>query len=77
MKKIFFVLICAVFIGLGMKPSSAQQINEAPQNGLYKDDGLTNKKPIPYSSLRRADVMWQKRIWRVVTWLAVPCCPFG
>src|SRR4051812_7635218 len=25
-----------------------------------------NNKPVPYSYLREADVMWSKRIWRVI-----------
>lgn len=57
----FFVLLLA-----WSETSSAQQINEAPLNGLYENEGVINKKPIPYPSLRRADVMWQKRIWRVI-----------
>ena len=34
-------------------------------NGVYKEFP-NNRKTIPYSPLREADVMWNKRIWRVI-----------
>ena len=65
MKNIIIFVLFGFFIGFASE-SSAQQINEAPLNGLYENEGVINKKPIPYPSLRRADAMWQKRIWRVI-----------
>lgn len=35
-------------------------------NGVYIPEHLPNRKPIIYTPLREADVMWQKRIWRVI-----------
>lgn len=32
---------------------------------LYKK-GIMDKKPIPYTHLREADVMWSKKIWRTI-----------
>lgn len=32
---------------------------------LY-EKGITEKKPVPYPHLREADVMWSKKIWRVI-----------
>lgn len=65
MKYTLVFILFGLFIGIASE-LEAQQINEAPLNGLYKNEGIINKKPIPYPSLRRADVMWQKRIWRVI-----------
>jgi len=39
---------------------------EQPVNGLVPDSGIINKKPIPYPPLREADIMWSKRVWRVI-----------
>lgn len=47
--------------------SIAQIINEAPIDGLFAEESWSvNKKPIPYPPIRKADVMWQKRIWREI-----------
>lgn len=35
-------------------------------DGLYVPEHTPERKVIPYSPLRNADVMWQKRIWRVI-----------
>lgn len=35
-------------------------------NGVYVPEHLPNRKPIIYTPLREADVMWQRRIWRVI-----------
>jgi hypothetical protein len=68
MRQLIFFVLLGLFMGFAGE-TNAQQINEAPLNGLYKNAGVINKKPIPYPSLRRADVMWQKRVWRVVVFL--------
>lgn len=44
------------------------------QSVLAPNDGVTNlsdrqavtRKPIPYAPLREADVMWKKRVWRII-----------
>ncbi len=33
-------------------------------DGIYEKEHVPSRKPIPYSQLREADVMWKKRIWR-------------
>jgi len=37
-----------------------------PIDGLYRNQGVINKPPIPLPSIRKADIMWSKRIWRVI-----------
>ncbi len=45
----------------------SQIINEAPVDGLFPEESWSvNKKPIPYPSIRKADAMWKKRIWREI-----------
>lgn len=35
-------------------------------DGVYTPEHLPYRKPIPYVYEREADIMWQKRIWRVI-----------
>ncbi len=35
-------------------------------DGIYIKENTSNRRAIPYTSLREADVMWSKRIWRVI-----------
>ena len=35
-------------------------------DGVYTPEHLPFRKPIPYVYEREADIMWQKRIWRVI-----------
>ena len=35
-------------------------------NSIYKKDHHINKKVNKYSSLRQADVMWSRKIWREI-----------
>lgn len=61
-----------VFLGLLVFQSvnlKAQVLDpsESPLDGVYsKSLNNPNRKPIPYVHLREADIMWLKRVWRVV-----------
>ena len=35
-------------------------------DGAYTPEHLVYRKPIPYVYEREADIMWQRRIWRVI-----------
>lgn len=35
-------------------------------DGIYPKEHVLNRKPIPYPHVREADVMWAKKVWRVV-----------
>jgi len=61
MKKAFFILVLL----LGLLPIhniSAQNVLD----GLYPKEHVANRKPIPYAHVREADVLWAKKIWRVI-----------
>jgi len=51
-------------------PSGPGGILEPPGggvlDGVYTPEHLPYRKPIPYVYIRESDVMWQKRIWRVI-----------
>ncbi len=65
MKKIFVYLF---FTALIFSPFliSAQITAQTPIDGLYRDQGIINKKPMPLPSVRKADIMWSKRLWREI-----------
>jgi gliding motility associated protien GldN len=64
MKKLFLALLTIMFAFAFN--AEAQIVDEAPLDGLYEDEGLMEKVPVPYPYIRQADVMWSKRVWREV-----------
>ena len=67
MKKI--VLLCSVLMILVSSQNicySQNNLGKPPLDGVYNKSNFTEREPIPYTSLREADVMWSKRIWRVI-----------
>ncbi|MFI5164592.1 MAG: gliding motility protein GldN [Bacteroidia bacterium] len=52
------------------KPSSSSSSVLGPgsgvNNNIFIPEHLPNRKPIPYVYEREADIMWSKRIWRVI-----------
>jgi len=65
MRKLIVVTITlSMIFSLG---AMSQIINEAPVDGLFPEESWSvNKAPIPYPSIRKADAMWAKRIWREI-----------
>nr|WP_321406105.1 gliding motility protein GldN [uncultured Carboxylicivirga sp.] len=61
MKRIILILVILASFG-GKEFVSAQQVNKE----LYTKDHVPNRKPIPYAHIREADVLWAKKIWRVI-----------
>ena len=35
-------------------------------DGIYEKEHIANRKPIPYPHVREADVMWAKKVWRII-----------
>src|SRR5437773_1043156 len=65
MKKI----ICNLFLALLAVPVFAQVTTPPSSNvldGVYVKEHTATRQVIPYAFLREADVMWNKRIWRVI-----------
>ncbi len=62
-------LVVAIFaMSMLLSVSSvAQIIDEAPIDGLFQDESWSvDVKPIAFPTIRKADVMWSKRIWREI-----------
>lgn len=66
MKKLLVISIIAGFFASAAWNVSAQVLDNPPRDGVYDRAHVVEKKPIPYVSLREADVIWSKRIWRVI-----------
>ena len=65
MKKIIVLALLGIMLGT-LTQAKAQFLDETPLDGLYEDIGVIDKDPVPFPPIRRSDVMWQKRIWRVI-----------
>ncbi|OFX68539.1 MAG: hypothetical protein A2X12_01335 [Bacteroidetes bacterium GWE2_29_8] len=67
MKNLFLKCICFFVCFVVLKLNSYAQVLDAPPlNGVYERKNTPTRKPIPYCNLREADVMWTKRVWRIV-----------
>ena len=56
--KISLVVACVSF---GISGSAQQSM---VLDGIVVNENTPSRKIIPYTNLRQADVMWQKRVWR-------------
>ncbi len=52
-----------IFLFVAPSLSFGQIAANSPDDGLYKNQGIVNKTPMPLPPVRKADVMWFKRIW--------------
>lgn len=67
MKRIGIVI--ASFVAFFSMEANAQSVLGDDGNaydGVYKREHIQNRKPIPYTPIREADVMWKRRIWRII-----------
>lgn len=60
MKKIVFLFILISAISLQDVFSQESTVLD----GIYVKEHYPSRRVIPYTSLREADVMWNKRVWR-------------
>lgn len=66
MKKALFLILISVFSG-GISLTARSQVLEGPpRDGVYDKSAIKEVQPIPYPYLREADVVWTRRIWRVI-----------
>ena len=70
---ILVILAIAIipFIGFAQAPdpnSGGAEVIKPPKypDGIYTKENTANRRPIPYTSLREADVMWSRRVWRQI-----------
>jgi len=61
MKRIIFLLLTALLLA-----TSGEAQVQTVLDGAYVKEHNATKRVVPYPHLREADVMWAKRIWRVM-----------
>jgi len=65
MKTIKSILIAAFILLIG-STADAQVLDPNFPDQVYMKENTRTRKPIPYTHLREADVMWSKRVWRTI-----------
>jgi len=55
--------VAALLLFLGV---SASTFSQNVLDGVYVKENYRTRKVIPYTHLREADVMWAKRVWRII-----------
>ena len=58
------IIIVAVFASINLKAQLGVFQPGDYKDGVYEKENSTNKRFIPYTSLREGDVTWEKRVWR-------------
>jgi gliding motility associated protien GldN len=66
MKNIILSLILTALCLAGIQQAGAQIRDARPVDGLFATNTSLEKEPIPLPSIREADVMWSKRVWREI-----------
>src|SRR5690554_3452336 len=64
MRKQFVVLF--LLVAFGFAGSFAQTEGGAPLDNIFEKEHMQNRRPVPYPSLREADILWSKRVWRII-----------
>ncbi len=66
--KRLFVTVVVLFAFCVSNTIKAQQVLKPSKypDGIYTKENTRTRRPISYTSLREADVMWSKRIWRQI-----------
>ncbi|MCD4681184.1 MAG: gliding motility protein GldN [Bacteroidales bacterium] len=66
MKNLIIILsFLGLMLGSGVS-SFSQVMDSPPRDGVFDKIHTIERKAIPYAHLREADVMWSRRIWRVI-----------
>lgn len=68
MKKLIIILgVVAMLTGFGAGEANAQILDSPPVDGLFENaSGFMNTEPVAFPKIRKADLMWEKRIWREI-----------
>jgi gliding motility associated protien GldN len=64
MKKAFGLIILSMLLAVPFVQTVQGQV-ETKERWIY-DKSMQNRTPVPYPYLREADVMWAKKIWRLI-----------
>lgn len=64
MKELIIVALIMTMLSSTLLKTEAQEYNAL--DNVYDKEHVANRKPIPYPQIREADIMWSKRVWRVI-----------
>lgn len=66
MKRVTIAATLALLAILPFVAATGQILDTPPRNSVYDERNIIDNRPIPYPWVREADVVWSKRIWRVI-----------
>lgn len=68
MRKIAFLLLSgSLLLTFSISSFAQREVNEPLVNdGIYEKETIKQRIPIPYPHLREADMMWTRRMWRIL-----------
>jgi gliding motility associated protien GldN len=65
MKKLALIIV-VIFLSAAGSKSYAQILDNPPRDVIYYDNDLKDSRPVPFPGVRKASIMWSKRIWREI-----------
>jgi gliding motility associated protien GldN len=66
MKKTIALLTLLLLASVGYAQNLEIEKKSLVQDGITELEIMKDKDPIPYPSLREADIFWSRRVWRVI-----------
>ncbi|WP_026474018.1 type IX secretion system ring subunit PorN/GldN [Alkaliflexus imshenetskii] len=67
MRKQVLFFLGILIIGLSSVFTEVRaQRDGRPLDNIFDKEHIRNKRPIPYPSIREADIIWSKRVWRII-----------
>lgn len=67
MKKLVYIPLLFLIISINAQlPGSGVSLESNVLDGVYIQEHIPTKRVVQYTHLREADVMWAKRVWRVI-----------
>lgn len=68
MKKIFVFFGLLIFLmgAISQKTQAQKPVGVLPVDGAFERTDIFKRKPTPLPYIREADVMWSKKIWRII-----------
>jgi gliding motility associated protien GldN len=66
MKKVFIFFGLLIFLIGAAGQTQAQKAGVLPIDGAFERTDIFKRKPTPLPYIREADVMWSKKIWRII-----------
>lgn len=66
MKKLFLLNLLLIFIFTTQAQIITTEADDPPLDGIVDRSELNTNKALPYPPVRSADILWEKRIWRVI-----------